>query len=262
MRENRIRTLWAQGQAVVNGWLAIPSVFSAETMAHAGWDALTIDMQHGVVDYDAALPMLTALSTTSVAPVVRVPWLDPGIVMKMLDAGAYGIICPMVNTRADAERFVSAMRYPPQGGRSFGPIRALLHAGADYPQHANATIVTFAMIETATALDHLDDILSVEGLDAIYIGPSDLSLSLGCRPVLDDVDPKAAEAIDHILARAKAHNVVAGIHNAGTESALARIAKGFQFVTVSSDARLMATGAQEALAQMRSAPAPAKATSY
>ena len=115
MRENRIRTLWAAGQAAVNGWLAIPTVFSAETMAHAGWDALTIDMQHGVVDYGAAVPMLTAISTTSVAPVVRVPWLDPGIVMKMLDAGAYGIICPMVNTRADAERFVSAMRYPPPG---------------------------------------------------------------------------------------------------------------------------------------------------
>ena len=107
MRENRIRTMWAAGKAVVNGWLAIPNVFSAETMAHAGWDALTIDMQHGVVDYDAALAMLTAISTTSVAPVVRVPWLDPGIIMKMLDAGAYGIICPMVNTRADAERFVS-----------------------------------------------------------------------------------------------------------------------------------------------------------
>src|SRR3954466_7300504 len=105
--------------------------------------------------------------------------------MKMLDAGAYGIICPMVNTRADAERFVSAMRYPPQGGRSFGPIRALLHAGADYPQHANATVIAFAMVETRQALDNLDEILSVDGVDAVYIGPADLSLALGCPPRLD-----------------------------------------------------------------------------
>ena len=112
------------------------------------------------------------------------------------------------------------------------------------------------MIETAKALDNLDDILSVEGLDAIYIGPSDLSLSLGCTPTLDDVDPKAAQAIDHILARAKAHGVVAGIHNAGTESALRRQAKGFQLVTVSSDARLIAAGAQQVMAKMRAAEAP------
>ena len=182
--------------------------------------------------------------------------------MKSLDAGAYAVICPMINSRQDAQNLVAWTHYAPRGMRSFGPVRATIYGGADYPQHANDTIVTFAMIETATALDRIDDILSVEGLDAIYIGPSDLSLSLGCRPVLDDVDPKAAEAIDHILARAKAHNVVAGIHNAGAESALMRIAKGFQFVTVSSDARLMATGAQQVLAQMRSAPPPAKATSY
>ena len=133
-------------------------------------------------------------------------------------------------------------------------MRALLYGGADYPQHANDTIVAFAMIETAQALDNLDDILSVEGLDAIYIGPSDLSLALGCRPIFDDLDPKAAQAIDHILERAKAHGVVAGIHNGSPEAALARIAKGFQFVTVSSDARLMAAGAQQVLAKMRAAP--------
>jgi len=97
MRENTIRTLWKAGRPVVNGWLAIPNVFSAETMAHAGWDSLTVDMQHGVVDYQAALGMLTAISTTPAIPLVRVPWLDSGIIMKMLDAGAYGVICPMIN---------------------------------------------------------------------------------------------------------------------------------------------------------------------
>lgn len=251
MRPNPLRTLWSQGKAAVNGWLAIPDSFATETMAHQGWDSLTIDMQHGVVDYQAMLGMLQAISTTPVVPVVRVPWLEPGILMKALDAGAYGVICPMVNTREDAQKLVAYTHYAPQGTRSFGPIRATLYGGADYARHANATIVTFAMIETAQALDNLDAILSVEGLDAIYIGPSDLSLSLGCRPQFDEVDPKAAQAIDHILARAKAHGIVAGIHNGVPEVALARIAKGFQFVTVSSDARLIAAGAQQVVSAMR-----------
>ena len=262
MRENRLRTLWKSGGAAVNGWLAIPNSFSAETMAHQGWDSLTIDLQHGMVDYQAMVPMLQAISTTHTVPVVRVPWLEPGILMKTLDAGAYGVICPMVNTREDAQKLIAYTHYAPRGTRSFGPVRATLYGGADYAEHANDTIVTFAMIETAKALDNLDDILSVEGLDAIYIGPSDLSLALGCRPVFDDVDPKAAEAIDHILARAKAHGVVAGIHNGSTDGALARIAKGFQFVTVSSDARLMAAGAQQVIAKMHAHKVPASTGGY
>jgi 4-hydroxy-2-oxoheptanedioate aldolase len=262
MRPNRIREIWKSGGAVVNGWLAIPNSFSAETMAHQGWDSLTIDLQHGVVDYQAMVTMLQAISTTSTVPVVRVPWLEPGILMKTLDAGAYAVICPMVNTRQDAENLVAWTHYAPRGTRSFGPVRALLYGGADYPQHANDTIVTFAMIETAKALDNLDAIMSVEGLDAIYIGPSDLSLALGCTPTFDDVDPKAAEAIDHILERAKAHGLVAGIHNGSPEAALKRIAKGFQFVTVSSDARLMAAGAQQVVATMRATQAREGSTSY
>ena len=256
MRPNRLREIWAAGGAVVNGWLAIPNSFSAETMAHQGWDSLTIDLQHGVVDYQAMVPMLQAISTTDTVPVVRVPWLEPGILMKTLDAGAYGVICPMVNTREDAQKLVAYTHYAPRGTRSFGPVRALLYGGADYPQHANDTIVTFAMIETAQALDNLDDILSVPGLDAIYVGPSDLSLALGCKPTFDDLDPKAAQAVEHILARAKAHGLVAGIHNGSPEAALKRIAMGFQFVTVSSDARLMAAGAQQVMATMRAAQAP------
>ena len=253
MRENRLRTMWQADQAVLNGWLAIGNSFSAETMAHQGFDSLTIDLQHGMIDPAAMVTMLQAISTTATVPVVRVPWLEPGIVMKTLDAGAYGVICPMVNTREDAQRLVAYTHYAPRGSRSFGPVRALLYGGPDYAQQANETIVTFAMIETAQALDNLDAILSVEGLDAIYIGPSDLSLALGCRPVFDDVDPPVAQAIDHILTRAKAHGVVAGIHNGMPEVALARIAKGFRFTTVGSDARLMAAGAQQVLATMRQA---------
>jgi len=172
------------------------------------------------------------------------------------------VICPMVNTREDAQKLMAWTSYAPRGTRSFGPVRALLYGGADYPQHANDTIVRFAMIETRQALDNLDDILSVEGLDAVYIGPSDLSLSLGCRPVFDDLDPDAAQAVEHILARAKAHGVVAGIHNGTPEAAQARIAMGFQFVTISSDARLIAAGAQQLISKMRAAPAPRPSGAY
>lgn len=263
MRENRLRTLWKNDQAAVNGWLAIPNSFSAETMAHQGWDTLTIDLQHGVIDYAQMVTMLQAISTTATVPVVRVPWLEPGIIMKTLDAGAYAVICPMVNTPDDAAKFVAWTSYAPKGTRSNGPIRALLYGGSDYQAHANDTIVRFAMIETAQALDNLDAILSVEGLDAVYIGPSDLSLALGCRPVFDDVDPPVAQAMDHILERAKAHGLVAGVHNGRPDVALARVAKGFRFVTVASDARILASGSQDILKAMRAgAPAAAPASGY
>jgi 4-hydroxy-2-oxoheptanedioate aldolase len=251
MRANKIRTIWKAGGAVVNGWLAIPSSFSAEVMAHQGWDSLTVDLQHGVTDYGSAVAMFTAISTTATVPIARVPWLDPGIIMKVLDAGSYGVICPMINSREDAEKFVHAAHYAPMGGRSFGPVRALLYAGADYPTNANETIVTIAQIETVKSLDNLDEILSVKGLDAVYIGPADLSLSLGCAPTFDDVDKPVAEAIDFILAKAKEHGVVACIHNGSTQAALKRIAKGFQLVTIGSDARLMAAGAQDITQKMK-----------
>ena len=251
MRANHLRTLWQQNQCAVNGWLAIPNSFSAEVMAQQGWDTLTIDMQHGLIDEGAMLTMLQAISTTNTVPIVRVPWLAPGILMKALDAGAYGVICPMINTREEAQQLVAWTHYAPQGTRSFGPVRASIYGGADYASEANKTVVIFAMIETAQALDNLDAILSVEGLDAIYIGPSDLSLSLGCKPMLDDCEPKATAAIAHILARAKAHGVRAAVHNAGSASAVTRRAMGFDLVTIGSDARLLAAGSADILGAMR-----------
>ena len=256
MRENTLRRLWGEGKAAVNGWCAIPSSFSAETMAHQGWDTVTVDMQHGVVDYQVAVTMLQGISTTPTIPVVRVPWLEPGILGKVLDAGAYGVICPMINNRTEAERLVAACRYPPKGSRSFGPIRALLYAGADYAKHANDTVVVFAMIETRDALNNLDEILSVPGLDAIYIGPADLSNALGCTPKFDQDEKPVVEAIDLIVSKAKKHGVVAGIHNGTPEYAQKMIEKGFQFVTIASDARLMAAKAAEVIGKMRAAPAP------
>ncbi|RMF77330.1 MAG: 2,4-dihydroxyhept-2-ene-1,7-dioic acid aldolase, partial [Chloroflexi bacterium] len=140
MRENTVKTLWQNGEAAINGWLHIPSTWSAEVMAHQGWDSLTIDMQHGMTGYQTALYMLQALSTTDVVPLVRVTWNEPGLIGRMLDAGAYGVICPMVNTREQCEAFVGACRYHPMGYRSLGPTRAKLYAGDDYAAHANETI--------------------------------------------------------------------------------------------------------------------------
>lgn len=258
MAAKNLKEIWAAGEAVINSWLAIPNSFSAEIMAHQGFDSLTIDLQHGLIDYPSMVLMLQAISTTNTPSVVRVPWLEPGSLMKVLDAGASGVICPMVNTRVDAQRFVEYTNYAPAGCRSYGPVRALLTHGEDYWTHANNTIVRFAMIESAQALDNLDDILSVEGLDAIYVGPSDLSLSLGAKPGFDDVAPHVAEAIDYIVERARAHNVIAGIHNGTPEVASARIAKGYQFVTVGSDARFMAAAAKHALSFFRSESADIK----
>src|SRR5262245_20242399 len=177
VRENTLKAMWARGEAAVNGWLSIPSAFSAEVMAHQGFDSLVVDMQHGVVDYQVAVTMLQAISTTSVVPLAREPWLDPAIIMKTLDAGAYGVICPMITTRPQAETLVRICKYAPKGFRSFGPIRASLYAGMDYAQKANDELLVMPMIETAEAVQNIDEILSVPGIDAVYVGPADLSLT-------------------------------------------------------------------------------------
>lgn len=251
MRENRLRTIWQRGEAVVNGWLAIPSAFSAEVMAHQGFDSLTVDMQHGVVDYQVAVTMLQAMATTSVVPLARVPWNDPARLMKILDAGVYGVICPMINTREQAEALVQACKYPPRGYRSWGPVRASLYAGADYGDHANAELVVMPMIETAEALKNLDAILTVPGVDAVYVGPSDLSLSLGCTPRLDQTDAAVVEAQQRIVEACRRHGVVAGIHTASPAYALKMIAAGYQLVTLASDSRLLAARAAEEVAAVR-----------
>jgi 4-hydroxy-2-oxoheptanedioate aldolase len=259
MRANRVREIWREGGAVINGWCGIPSGFAAEIMAHMGWDSLVVDTQHGVVDYQTMVAMLQGISTTSVVPMVRVPWNDPAAVMKALDAGAYGIICPMVNSRSECDAFVGACRYPPRGYRSSGPIRAALYGGADYHEKANETILAMAMIETAEALDHLDEILSTPGLDGIYVGPSDLSLSFGLPPGLDKSDERMLAALTKIVEGCKRHKVVPGIHTGSTAYAKKAIAMGFRFVTLLGDARLLTMAGQQVVREMREgAPAPAK----
>lgn len=240
MRENKVRSIWAEGGAVVNGWLGIASTYSAEMMANTPYDSVTVDTQHGMVDFPDAVEMFGALSAYAPIPMARVPWNDPAAIMKLLDAGAYGIICPMINTREECERFVGACRYAPDGYRSFGPARGLLYGGGDYAAHANTTIITMAMIETAEAVGNVDDIMSVDGLDGIYIGPNDLAISLGNPPNPEPTAANVLEAIDTVLAAAKRHEVAAGIHCPGGASARDKVEKGFAFVTIANDARLMA----------------------
>jgi len=257
MRENRLRTLWANDEAALGGWLVIPSSVSAEFVAHSGVDWACIDMQHGSIDYQVALEMLQAISTTSTVPIVRVPWNEPGIIMKSLDAGAYGVIIPMVNSRAEAEAAASACRYAPQGTRSYGPGRAVLYAGRDYFPKANETVLCICMIETRQALDNLDAIISTPGVDAVYVGPSDLSVSLGLPPNYDNPAPEFVEALDAIVATCRKHGVTAGVHAGNPEVARKRIAQGFRFVEMCDDAGSIARGTASAVAEMRAAgPAP------
>lgn len=250
MRENRLRRRWAEGRATVNGWLKIPSAFAAEVMAHQGWDSLTVDLQHGVVDYRDAVALFQAISTTDTVPLARVPWNEPGIVMKLLDAGAYGLICPMINSGADAEAFVGACRYPPLGSRSIGPVRAVLYGGPDYQRQANDTVLALAQIESREAMESLDGILAVAGLDGLYVGPADLGLALGREPRQDSDDPVLLEAVDRVLEAAKAHGKIACMHTVTPQYARRMVDKGFHMVTISSDEGLLAGAAAEALAAL------------
>jgi 4-hydroxy-2-oxoheptanedioate aldolase len=251
MRQNQLKSLWTAGAPVLNGWLAIPSSYSAEIMAHQGFDSLTIDMQHGVAAYETAVTMLQAISTTAVTPLVRVPWNEPGIIMRMLDAGSYGIICPMINSRAEAERFVSACRYPPIGQRSYGPNRARLYGGADYLLHANETVLTLAMIETAEALDHLDEIMSTPGLSGVYVGPADLSLSLTGVLHFDYGDPELLSKLDLIVAATRRHGLIAGLHTGSPEFARRMVGQGYGFVTIQSDAGFLEAAAKRVVGSFR-----------
>jgi 4-hydroxy-2-oxoheptanedioate aldolase len=262
MREHLLRKAWDSGKGTVNGWLGIPSSFSAEVMAHCGFESITVDLQHGIVDYQAAVSMLQAISTTNVVPMARVPWREAGIVMKLLDAGAYGIICPMVNNRAQAEEFVSYCNYAPKGQRSFGPIRATIYGGADYGAKANETILAIAMIETQEALDNLDSILSTPGLDGIYVGPADLSISMGETPRLDPEAPRVLEAIKTIVEGAKRHKVYAGIHCGSTGFAKRMLKDGFNFATLLNDARMLSMQATALVQEMGRESAGPQSSTY
>lgn len=251
MRENKLKSLWQENKTAVNGWLTIPSVWTAEVLTQTGFDALTIDMQHGLADYQVAVAMLQAISATDVVPLVRVPWNEPAAIMRILDAGAYGIICPMINNRGDAEAFVGACRYPPSGYRSYGPIRAHLYGDDDYFAHANDAILTLAMIETMEALGNLDEILTVEGLDGVYVGTVDLSISMGLADLGNLDNTQLKRALKKIQAATAKFNRVAGIHAQMPGNAAALSEWGFRLITPVNDTNVLRTGVEKILQQAR-----------
>ena len=248
--ENRLRDVWAQGRAGINAWLSIPSTITAELVSRQDFDSITIDLQHGLNDYADALGMMQAM-VGNATQLARVPWLEPGIIMKLLDAGALGLICPMVNTREQAQAFVRYASYAPAGERSFGPTRAVLCHGADYFEHANDKIIKLAMVETKQALENVEAIVSTPGLTGVYIGPSDLGLSLGYVPKLDQEEPAVLDAIKRILDASHTAGIKAGIHCLAGSYAKRMIELGFDLVTLASDLRVLSVGMSAAVAEMR-----------
>ncbi len=254
MIANGIREKWALSKPVLNGWLSLACPFSAEIMAGQGYDSVTIDLQHGLIGYESATTMLQAIRASGVTPMMRVPWLDPSAIMKALDAGVYGVICPMINSRAEAEQLVSCMRYPPNGLRSFGPVRANFSAGADYAKHADAEVLCFAMIETAAGMKNLDAIVSTPGLDGVYIGPADLTLGLTGRKYatgFDREEPEMVAAIQRILEASHQAGIRAALHCGSSAYAAKAIGWGFDMVTLLNDVRLLAAAAQASIAETR-----------
>jgi 4-hydroxy-2-oxoheptanedioate aldolase len=253
MRQNKLRVLWNAGRPALGGWCALSDSFSAEIMASSGFDWICVDTQHGLVDFQQAVQMLQAISTTDAVPLVRVPANDAPTIGRVLDAGARGVIVPMVNSPSDAVAAASACRYPPAGVRSFGPIRAAFYAGVDYYEHSNADVVCVVMVETRQAVEAVEQIAAVEGIDAILIGPADLSITLGLPPGADTKNPQFVSAVAHVLAACRAHNVHAGIA-ATAVNAAEWISEGFSFVGIANDALLLSAAARTAVDTARGGP--------
>lgn len=254
MIDNKLHDIWAQGQPVLQGWLSIANSFTAEIMAAQGYDAITVDLQHGAVDYRDALHMFQTMQGAGVVIGARVPWLEPGIIMKMLDAGAMQIICPMVNTPEQAAEFVSYLRYPPLGQRSFGPTRAQFAQGAGIAEEANDKIIGWAMVETREAFDNLDAIAATPGLDGIYVGPSDLTFSLHegrLTPALDREEPEMIEVLQHIVTTCHRHGIRAALHCGTAEYAARAVGWGYDMTTVSGDSRLLSAAAAQSVQAFR-----------
>jgi 4-hydroxy-2-oxoheptanedioate aldolase len=252
--EKGVKNIWNASQTVICGWLLLPDALTAEIMARQGYDTVTIDLQHGLIDYQKALSMLQAMNGSSVIPFARVPWLDPAIIMKLLDAGFLGIICPMINNADEARRLASYVRYPPLGERSFGPARAGFIVDPDYGSKANDMIQCLAMIETAEGYRNLQEIVAVAGIDGVYIGPIDLTLGLygNDLPIgIDREEPEMLEAIERILNTAHAAGKKAGIHCGSPEYAARMAKRGFDLVALSTDLGLFSAALKSSLEATR-----------
>jgi 4-hydroxy-2-oxoheptanedioate aldolase len=244
-----LRERWAEDGPTFGAWLVVPGLVGAEAVARLGFDFVCADLQHGAVGEEAVLPVIQAVALGGSRPIVRVRWNEPGAIGRALDAGAEGVVVPMVNSPAEAEAVVRAVRYPPLGVRSFGPFAASLRRER-YAGTANDVLATIPMIETADALRRLDDILSVDGVDAVYVGPADLSLSLGLPPGNNDDRTEFSEALAAIAAACRRHGVVPGIHASGALAGR-RVEQGFRMITVSSDLLALRTRMGEELDEAR-----------
>jgi 4-hydroxy-2-oxoheptanedioate aldolase len=247
-KPSSLKESWRHSRPTIGLWLTAADPLAAEQVGSLGFDYVCLDLQHGLFDESRTVPTLQALRTSTAVPLCRVAWNEPTPICRALDAGAGGVIIPMVNTAAEAERAVAACRYAPAGTRSFGPARAGTVFGPDYFDHANDLVACIPMIETATAVANVDDIVSVEGVDAVYVGPSDLGVSLGVGPGSDSDATVFQEAIRHIVDTCERHGVVAGIHSV-PELVPLRLEQGFKMVTAVSDVRALMTGAAAALAE-------------
>jgi 4-hydroxy-2-oxoheptanedioate aldolase len=217
----------------IGGWCVTPSAFTAEVMARIGFDWICVDAQHGLIDYQVMLGMLQGASGSGVAALVRVPWNDPAWIMKALDAGASGVIVPMVNSPAEARLAAGACRYPPEGYRSWGPTRASLGVPDFGPEQANRSVICAVMVETVPALEQLDQIVAVPGVDAVFMGPSDFALSMGHPPRSDD--PEHRRLLEAVPAVCRQHGVIAGIACGSVELLRRWRAAGYTMLSLPSD---------------------------
>ncbi len=247
MRANPVRERWAQNLPASNLWIDIGWPVTVEMIGKLHYDSYTIDLQHSLIDRGTLVPMLQALSLGRGAPLVRVTQNDPAEIAFVLDAGAYGVICPTVETADECRRFVAACDYPPRGVRSWGPTRGTLYGGTDYFDACAHTIVRIALIETARGIDNLDAIAAVPGLDMIYLGPNDLGVSYGAKPSMVPNHPKVEAAMDLVAAAAKQHGIAAGMHTASAAVARSARAKGYRLLSLGYASRLMLNAAAQAL---------------
>ena len=232
---DRVRERWEHGQVALNAWLTLEGASSAEVVARAGFDAVTVDLQHGAATPDTLATLVAAIEPTGAVPFARLPWNDPASAMRALDLGVRGVIAPMVSSADEARVLARACRYPPRGDRSYGPVRSAFGRGREQTERANESILVFAQIETAEGLAAAADICAVDGLDGVYVGPADLSLSLGHPSFADLDDPPLLEALDEILEATRIHGVVAGIHAPSAAAAVAMARRGFTFVGSAGD---------------------------
>lgn len=253
MRPNGLKQLAAAGTPAINAWLSSDSTYIAEVLGHCGFDAVTVDLQHGQFGMDALPSLLQAISATPAMPWVRSSGNNLAEINKLLDMGAYGIICPMIETAEQAQGLVDATRYAPLGRRSFGPARGLLYGGSDYLNNANDTILVLAMIETPTGLENADKILQVPGLDGIYIGPNDLALSLGISPALSWKETALAEHIPSLIKLCHQHNKYSGIFCSDVVMAADMQAAGASLVTPGNDVQLLRSEASQRIMQLKEA---------